>query len=200
MNLESELFIKKGSKILIISFGGCQLGFGTLALFEFRNFLEKFFPQIDKLFYIDKDCNWYHSGIRGISDSINTTVEHIRKQCYGYEKVFCIGSSAGGYAAIMFGSMLNIHTVLTFNAQTYLDRQEFKSNLKTIINTTTKYHLYGDLSINKDVDHLHHISHTENLEGHENVIVYKKETCNLKEYRDSGELLKIFQGIIRDCA
>lgn len=197
MKIESELFIKKGiNKTLIISFGGSQCGMGTLALFEFKNFLEKHFPSYDRLFYIDEHQDWYQQGIKGITHSVDETLKHIEHKIKGYERVICIGSSSGGYAAIMFGSLLNADTVLTFNAQTFLNRPNFISNLRLAVNQTTKYHLYGDLSIKKEEDHLHHISHCENLEGPSNVFVYKKERCNLKELRDSGELLKIFHTIL----
>lgn len=197
MNNQSELFLKKGiSKTLIISFGGSQSGLGTLAMFEFKNFLEKHYPSLDKLFYIDDHQDWYQQGIKGITKSIDETVSHIRHLTKNYDKIICIGSSSGGYAAILFGSLLDVDTVLTFNAQTYLNRPHFSTNLRLVVNETTKYILYGDLSIKKSVDHLHHISHCENLEGPPNVTVYKKDTCNLKELRDSGELLTIFKAIL----
>lgn len=197
MKIESELFIKKGiNKTLIISFGGSQSGMGALALFEFKNFLEKEFPSYDRLFYIDEHQAWYQQGIKGITRSVDETLKHIEYKTKGYDKIICIGSSSGGYAAIMFGSLLNAHTVLTFNAQTFLNRPNFITNLRLVINSTTHYHLYGDLSIKQEEDHLHHISHCENLEGPPNVFVYKKERCNLKELRDNGELLKIFHTIL----
>ena len=39
----------------------------------------------------------------------------------------------------------------------------------------------------------HHISHCENVEIGKNTIIYKKNGINLKNMRDSGELLKIFK-------
>lgn len=197
MKMESELFIKKGiNKTLIISFGGSQCGMGALALFEFKNFLEKHFPSYDRLFYIDEHQNWYQDGIKGITTSVDETVAHIEKKLKGYTRIICIGSSSGGYAAILFGSLLNADSVLTFNAQTYLNRPNFITNLRFVVNDKTKYMLYGDTSIKKQEDHLHHISHCENLEGPPNVVVCKKDTCNLKELRDSGELLEIFHSIL----
>lgn len=197
MNNQSELFLKKGiSKTLIISFGGSKSGLGTLAMFEFKNFLEKHYPSLDKLFYIDEYQDWYQQGIKGITKSIDETVSHIHHLTKKYDKIICIGSSSGGYAAILFGSLLDVDTVLTFNAQTYLERPHFSTNLRLVVNETTKYILYGDLSIKKEVDHLHHISHCENLEGPPNVIVHKKDTCSLKELRDNGELLKIFKAVL----
>lgn len=194
--MESELFIKKSqSKTLIISFGGCQSGMGHLALFEFKNFLETHFSGYDRLFYIDKHKDWYQKGIEGISKNVDETVSHIKTRIDGYKKVICIGSSAGGYAAILFGSLLNVDIVITFNAQTLLKRPTYTTNLKGIINTRTIYHLYGDISIEND-DPLHHISHSENLEGPKNVFIYRRRSCNMKDLRDSGILLEIFHAII----
>jgi hypothetical protein len=195
--MESELFIKKGhNTTLIISFGGCQSGMGGLALFEFKNFLEKHFSDYDRLFYIDKHKDWYQKGIEGISRNVDETVSHIKTKINGYKRVICIGSSAGGYAAILFGSLLNVDIVITFNAQTFLKRPRYTTNLRTVINTKTVYHLYGDISIKND-DPLHHISHCENLEGPRNVFIYRRQSCNMKDLRDSGILLDIFHAILQ---
>lgn len=95
-----------------------------------------------------------------------------------------MGTSAGGYAAILFGSICNVNHVISFIPQTIL--QNPYSNLKNKINKNTKYVLYGDKSI-KDVNNHHHILHCENLE------CFPNEGVDVKMLRDTGELKKIIK-------
>lgn len=198
----STLFIeneKHNKDILFVSFGGSGQGLGKLNIFEFQNFLKKNFSTYNQHYYLDKKQLWYTQGIDGISTNINETSEFIKNKIKPYKKVIFIGSSAGGYAAILFGSLLKVTTVIAFNPQTFISRPGIDkkySNLKGFINNTTKYYLFGDISVSKEKDHLHHISHCENLEEYANVIVKKEKTLDLKQFRDSGKLFKIFQDII----
>ena len=190
MKLDSELFIKKGiRKTLIISFGGSQSGMGTLALFEFKNFLEKHFTSYDRLFYIDEHQDWYHQGIKGITHSVDETVTHLKHKIHGYERVICIGSSSGGYAAILFGSLLQVTSVIAFIPQTYRTQkgnidEKYKDSIP-FINNTTQYFLYGDLSIT-NIHSFHHISHCERM------IDNSKDTRNITIIRKNPlDLIKI---------
>lgn len=49
-------------------------------------------------------------------------VEFIHKETQGYE-IACIGSSAGGYLAILLGCVLNAEYVIAFSAQMELDNK-----------------------------------------------------------------------------
>ena len=210
MDTKSEFFIKNNSDKLIISFGGCALQFGDILPFEFFNFLNKHFPSYDKYFFIDKSLKWYHHGIDGISSNIEQTIIYIKNIIKKYKEVIFIGTSDGGYASILFGSLLDVDIVLAFVPQTVIEGDDLNplyKNLNNVVNKTTNYNLYGDINIPK-IDHLHHINHCYNIGHHKNVMVTNvllvskhhqttKQIIDLKELRDSGELLEIFNKLLK---
>jgi len=77
-----------------------------------------------------------------------------------------MGISQGGYAAILFGSLLRVTSVIAFIPQTIRIQRnnidEKYRDLKPIINLTTAYYLYGDISITNPHS-FHHISHCERI-------------------------------------
>jgi len=120
------------------------------------------------LFYIDKNQCWYHKGIYDITNNIDETVLYLNNIIKDgkYEKVIFMGTSAGGYASILFGSLCNnVNNVISFIPQTMLNNpiDLNYSNLKNIINKNTKYIIYGDTSIQNKNDN-HHIRHCENID------------------------------------
>ena len=189
---------KEITQTLFVSFAGHDKMFGQIQRFEFVNFFNKFFNNIDRHFYIDVHTNSYHSGIEGISRNIDETLEYLRKEIKDYKKVVFLGVSSGGYAAILFGSLLNIQSVVAFIPQTVRRNKivdEKYRDISLYINNTTRYFLYGDTSIN-DPEHAHHISHCERIADHSNVHLTKKRNFNLKDMRDNGELYRIICGIL----
>lgn len=187
------------SDTLIVSFAGNAKKFGGIERFEFVQFLEKYFPQLNKHFYIDTYINSYHNGIFGISNNIDETVCYLKNEIEKYKNVIFLGSSAGGYAAILFGSLLNITSVIAFIPQTIrrnpTNIDEKYRDISKYINDSTKYYLYGDLAIS-DINNNHHISHCERISHFPNVIITKKNGINLKEMRNTSELYQILNTII----
>lgn len=182
-------------KTLVVSFAGNGLAYGGVPKIEFKNFLKQHFSHFDAQFYIDDSCQCYHHGMQGISKNIDETTEYLRAAFEGYDRIICLGSSAGGYAAILFGSLLKVDSVIAFIPQTVLTspyRDERYRNLKPHINPTTNYFLYGDISID-DVNNCHHISQCENIAMLSNVKLHKLRGVNLKALKHSGQLLKIIQ-------
>ena len=192
------------SDTIIISFSGRSQPKTGEIRFEFTKFLEKYFKNISRHFYIDTYCNSYHNGIEGISTSIDETVEYIRGIIAPYKRSIFIGVSQGGYAAIMFGSLLNITAVIAFIPQTFriqkINIDEKYRDLKPFINTTTQYYLYGDISITNPHS-FHHISHCERIvDGSTespNITIIKKNPLDLiKIVWIEGELQQQIQKII----
>lgn len=198
---ESEYKLINGKKNLIICFGGMALQFGGIIPFEFLKYLSSIYiNDCDLIFFIDKYQCWYHKGIKDITNNIDETVLYINNIIDKgiYNKIIFMGTSAGGYAAILFGSLCkNVNNVISFVPQTILKNSiNLKySNLKNIINENTKYTLYGDISI-EDISDVHHISHCENIECFTNVKVIKNNSCDLKNLRDNGFIKKIIDSII----
>jgi esterase/lipase len=191
----SKIF--NGKKKIIISFSGQGNGMGSLPQFEFVHFLEKYYNKYERHFYLDKYKKWYHNGIEGISKNIDETLQYLKNIIVHFEEVIFIGSSAGGYAAILFGSLLDVHKIIAFKPQT-ISIQDKYTTLKPFINTTTKYYIYGDLTIDKEKDPYHHISHCENITIYPNVILNTDYEIDLKKLRDQGILKNIMQSIIEN--
>jgi len=209
----SELSMLKGSKNLIICFGGMALQMGGIIPFEFLNYLSKEYSNnIDLLFYVDKKQSLYHKGIDSITNSIEETVIYLTSKIEdgGYEKVIFMGTSGGGYAAILLGSLCKVSNVIAFIPVTKLKNPKYKEyqDLNLVINANTHYLLYGDVNI-KNIHDPHHIEHCErltyyipsNISGEDNVEQRKNvtlvKTCvDLKRLRDSGEIKSIIDNII----
>jgi esterase/lipase superfamily enzyme len=73
----------------------------------------------------DVHKQWYLTGINKNINSPEAIFAFLQNETAGLE-IITLGSSAGGYAAVLYGSLLNAKKVLTFNGQF-----EIKSLLKT---------------------------------------------------------------------
>ncbi|MBQ8436683.1 MAG: hypothetical protein IJX20_03430 [Alphaproteobacteria bacterium] len=69
------------------------------------------------IFVRDVWCRYYFYGINNQVDSIVKLAELIKEKTQGYAKVIMIGSSAGGYAATLIGSLNQADYVLSFSGQ-----------------------------------------------------------------------------------
>lgn len=185
--------IINGNKNLIVCFGGLSLHFGGILPFEFLNYLSvNYTNKCDLFFFIDENQCWYHKGIKGITNTIDETIDYLKKLITPYEKVVFMGTSAGGYAAILFGSLCNVN-VISFIPQTILDNPidiRYK-NLKDRINPNINYIVHGDIH---DTGY-HDISHCENIETN-NVKVIRDEKFNIKLLRDNGTIQKYIDTMI----
>lgn len=196
----SEHKIINGNKTLIVCFGGMGLQFGGILPFEFLNYLSSLYVDIcDLYFFIDKNQCWYHKGIQGITNNIDETILYINDiiKNGNYERVLFMGVSAGGYGAILFGSLCNnVNNVISFIPQTIIHNpiNSKYSNMKNVINENTIYLLYGDKSI-QDNDN-HNILHCKNIENFPNVKIIEGENCDLKKLRDSGYIKNLIDSII----
>ena len=177
-----------GNTEVIVSFGGMASGMGTLgAPFEFVRSLKSMKPNSDRYFYVDHEQCHYHNGITGIADSIPNITKHLRKIISKYSKVTFIGCSAGGYAAILFGSILKVHKVIAFVPQTILEKKSPWRDSKKFINCTTDYVLFAD----KLGQNLHVPEHCNRLSHFSNVTVKMKRGLNMRQIRDDGTLKKL---------
>ena len=193
-------FNTANKELIIISFGGCALKLGGVLPFECLKSLKLWFPNTSLSFIIDKHHAHYHKGIEGISTNISETKDFLEKIIAGYKKVIFIGVSAGGYAAILFGSLLNIQHVISFIPQTILDNNDLYekkyTNLVSVINSTTQYILFGDTSIT-DINNSHHIKHVKNIDNFTNVQITYLQGVSLPRMRDNGEIKHIIRSCIK---
>jgi len=113
------------SDILLISFASNGRGEDSIPSFNFYQLLKNN-KSFDKLFLRDIDRNYYLTGLKNSSKNLKETIDLIKKliSVKKYRKIVSIGSSAGGYAAILFGQLLNFSKVIAFNPQTVLSEEK----------------------------------------------------------------------------
>lgn len=108
------------SSTLLIAFGGMQ---GQLGIPPFEFFKATGAIPVKKLFVRDLRQAWYHRGIPGHGESLEQVAgalgEIVREA--GARRLVCAGNSAGGYAALTFGTLLGADVVLCFAPQTVIE-------------------------------------------------------------------------------
>lgn len=68
------------------------------------------------IFIRDIQKQWYLGGINSNINTPDRLLEFIKKETTGYE-VITVGSSAGGFAATIYGQLINAIKILSFNGQ-----------------------------------------------------------------------------------
>ncbi|MGS0466416.1 hypothetical protein ACU8V3_04030 [Cobetia marina] len=115
--------VNNGSETTIIAFGGMLTSLGMPR----KEFFGSAFNS-DNNFIFLKDfwqC-WYQKGLLGVADGIDSTVEYIKNILPNTTKrIICIGTSSGGFAAILFSELLKAEISVSFSPQTYIDRKTF---------------------------------------------------------------------------
>lgn len=215
-NLEIE---ENGSEILLVSFGGIRAGMG-MPVYEFYNSLKSL--NCDKIFVKDIKQSWYHKGINQDVDNIYKVKDILNDFINGksYKRVVFIGNSMGGYAAILFGLILNVNHVLAFSPQIFIDRlNRFRFNdsrwnkelSNVYINNSNQKKFYNLKSVLKKSQSLTHIDiyysvnsrldsiHSTRLEGFKNVSLFPFKIGDhnlIRKIRDDGKLLSIINNAI----
>lgn len=108
------------SATLLLAFGGMNQRIG-IPPFEFFS-LAGDIP-VKRLFVRDLRQAWYHRGIPGSGHDLMSVAgllsEMIAEQ--DVARLVVAGGSAGGYASLLFGTLLDADVVLSFSPQTILD-------------------------------------------------------------------------------
>ena len=183
------------SKNLLVTFGGISQGIG-IPVFEFFNSVKEL--DCDKIFIRDFHQGWYQKGVDDHIDSVQGLTDYLQQTIdkHNYQKVLFMGNSMGGYAAILFGNLLQVDQILAFAPQTFISSrmrlrhldfrwknqmkriQSYKKeqphyfNLKDFLNNDTRYiptNIY--YSPKHRLDRLH----AENLKGMDNVTLHPIE-------------------------
>ena len=135
---------------LIISFSSSGI-LGVKNDFEFVDFLTEKFPSANKLFLRDSQQVWYQNGVRGAGDSIEKVAEFLKDKISDLnpEKVICMGICGGGYAALLFGNLIEADHIVTFCPRTILkdssDNTRYKEWIEDVVSPGA-YNDLGDLS------------------------------------------------------
>jgi pimeloyl-ACP methyl ester carboxylesterase len=108
------------SSTLLLTFGGMKSMAG-IASFEFVALTHDM--PVKRLYVRDPRQSWYHRGMPKHGSSLTSIADSLREFLATHEvdRLVTVGNSAGGYAALVFGTLLGADTVLCFGPQTVLD-------------------------------------------------------------------------------
>jgi pimeloyl-ACP methyl ester carboxylesterase len=209
------------SGTLLLAFGGLNRRIG-IPPFEFLSLTGEI--PVKRMFVRDQAQAWYHRGIAGHGSSLVEVGESLREliAAHDVERLVVTGNSAGGYAALAFGTLLGAETVLCFAPQTTIDLaalhamgdHRWDDNLRPLAAAgvldpqwidlrealapariaDTRYEVYFDESL--PTDRLH----AERLLGLDGVRLYRFGRGShhlVRTLRDAGALERILRRAIR---
>ena len=106
---------------MLIAFGGLA---GAMAIPPFEFFGATSDLPVNRVFVRDPQGSWYHRGAPGLGATIDEVARSLRELIDQVRpsRVVTTGSCAGGYAALLFGSLIGVDTVVAFAPRTYLGR------------------------------------------------------------------------------
>jgi hypothetical protein len=204
--------LRKPGGPLLIAFSGFAHAL-PIPSFEFVGLSRDL--DINRIFGRDLTQTWYLSGHAGISTTIDGTVAFLKRKIKeaAADRVVVFGNSVGGYAAILFGTMLNADVVHAFAPYSMIGDKRYVRNQATIeyvhqnfpdpyfdlrpvlqrAKRTGTINLYYDPELTIDSKQAMHLDGVPNVyhhalpgRGHELIRVLK----------DSGELKKILSASV----
>jgi len=118
----SRFLVEKGDGFLTIAFSGLAVGLHEVR-HDFYNFTSG--DGCSKIFCKDMSELWYQKGLDEECDSVEKLQCRLQKSILDISpaRITCIGISSGGYAALLFGHLLNVDIVHAFGPQTFLSRE-----------------------------------------------------------------------------
>ena len=175
----------KGSNTLLVAFQAHENAIFGTNIDEFKGVLSQF--DYDTIKINDTNGEYFFNGIDETYNTIEKVLGKLSEYMSGYTKTIFMGNCAGGHAAVLFGTKLNVNKVIGFNTVSYLDqvtlqlnedgREEQVSfldqsnqylNLKSHLeNTTYSTQIYSIVAQNTD----RHVKQTNNISTCPNVII-----------------------------
>jgi pimeloyl-ACP methyl ester carboxylesterase len=115
-----SLDMGRDSHTLLIAFGGMR---GQIGMPPFEFFKATGGIPVKRLFVRDLRQAWYHRGIPDVGATVTEVAEALERLIahHDVDRTVVAGNSAGGYAALLFGTLLGVDTALCFAPQTVLD-------------------------------------------------------------------------------
>ena len=102
----------EGRSTIMVTFGGLGRGM-AMPPFEFFGLTEGL--DVDRIFIRDLDRGYYHRGVAGVGRSPSRIAAAMRPLIEHADRVITVGVSAGGYAALLFGSLLDVDQVVAIS-------------------------------------------------------------------------------------
>lgn len=214
--------------VVLVAFGGLVAwdlcGYGTdpsgadrpVAPFEFFNLVAG--APVGKVFVRDLDQAFYQQGVRGLGGSVAETCENLGRLIEGRARRVFVGQSAGGFGALLFGSMLEADEILVFAPQTFVNRwlrrrsgdDRWPEHIAAMYRSSGIQRRYLDVrkplrrNRGRSAVHLYYGSHNrldmvhcERLAGLPNVATHPVDSGShaiARRLRDTGELQSIVLG------
>lgn len=202
------------SKTLIICFSGFKQNVAGVQPFEFFNTFSDCNAQT--LFLKDPLKTWFLAGIPGFGDTVEDIVAKINtmKETFGIKRIITVGGSSGGFASLLFGSLLKADRAIALMPQTFVDPSlrgeknitiyeknvrslyelapnsaeqygDIRANLISNVNSTTEYHVFYP-------DFTEDIIFAEYLHGVKNLYLYKAkyDKHSLGQFMKEHNILK----------
>ncbi|MGK5042704.1 hypothetical protein ACQ4WQ_20445 [Janthinobacterium sp. GB1R12] len=113
---------------LVIAFG--FVSWTTRPAFDFYGRLRKLEQAsgqpLNKILVRDSGNAWYHRRIAGLGNHVDETAQALRDlvRRIAPSQVTTVGQSMGGYAAVMFGLLLDVQQIVAFGPLSFLDVQQ----------------------------------------------------------------------------
>lgn len=198
----------KSSTKTIVAFSGMLT---SLAMPKAEFFRSLNSVGVNIIFLKDFHQCWYQKGLLGVSSDVATTLDFLRSIIPPEtEELYCLGTSSGGFAAILFGNLLSAKKTLSFSPQTYIDQKVFmkfrtpesrwddmkESNyldVKKYINGTTENDIYYGLGNELDSHFAEQLKNSQNC----NLNLLDTESHNVAKYlKDCERLDEIIGNLI----
>lgn len=111
-----------GATAALVAFGGIKGGLGV-APYEFFRVTEGVAAR--RMFVRDLDQAWYLRGIHGLGTDVTSAARALGDEvARGVpRRVVTVGNSAGGFGAILFGTLMGVDEIHAFSPQTAIDRR-----------------------------------------------------------------------------
>jgi hypothetical protein len=131
----------------------------------------------DIICFKDNKKSWYHFGIDGIGNSIDALSSYIKQITKGYDFVVTFGNSMGGYASLLFGSLIEADLTIAVVPQTFIDDQNRR--------------YYGDprhgwdkSRVSRTTNHKEMLDLKSYFENNDSQGLDRKPSCNIILYGD----------------
>lgn len=171
-------------------------------------FLKSLLHQELKAIWVrDHALAWYHRGVRGVGDGVDAVAARLRELSAVADTTVMIGSSAGAYAALLFGALLGCESH-AFSPQTFVEPARLRAAddyrfarqmdaieghvdpryadlLPVLARSDAPAHVYFGIENDLDTLHAERIGHLDQVELHR----FEFEDHNVAhQLRDDGYL------------
>ena len=120
--------------------------------YEWQNIMKTESTNFRKIIFIrDIQKTWYINGVNSKLSSIEKIYEFLKQELIDSDEITMIGNSAGGYAATLFGCLLNVNKIINVSGYILIDEKIYNDplnpELKKAINNIEKNKWFDITSI-----------------------------------------------------